>query len=48
MVQGSRNIIGGNKKGGVNSIGNVEAKELTRMTDGVELKGAGISGGRGF
>ena len=31
-----------------NSIGNVEAKELTRMTDGVELKGAGISGGRGF
>ena len=32
---------------GKNSVGNVEAKELTSMTQGHELKGGNV-GGRGF
>ena len=40
-------MVGRNRQGEVkNSIGNVEAKELTCMTHGHELKGGNV-GGRG-
>ena len=48
-VQGLRNIIGKvqNKQGEVtNSTGNGEAKELTCMTHGHELRRMGIAGGK--
>ena len=38
-----------NRQGeGKNSVGNVEAKELTSMTHGHELWGGGNVGGRGW
>ena len=41
-------MVGRNRQGEVkNSVGNVEAKELTCMTHGHELKGRNV-GGRGW
>ena len=41
-------MIGGNRQGeGKNSVGNVEAKELTSMTHGHELQRGNV-GGKGW